>query len=148
MNFIIRTRIANTTKESVIKAFDRSMFLRLAPPFPKLELLRFDGCETGDEIHLQLGFILYKKKWVSQVTANGSKNNELYFVDEGSTLPPPLHYWKHYHGIHQEGTNVVVEDNVMYQSGNIILDILLYPFFYLLFFYRKPIYKKYLNGLK
>ena len=148
MNFVIRTIVPDTTKEGVLKAFDRSMFLRLAPPFPKLQVLRFDGCETTNEIHLELNLIFFKNRWTSLVTAHGSKNNELYFIDEGTTLPAPLQFWKHYHGIHQKGTYVVIEDNVTYRSGNKILDVLLCPFFCLIFIYRKPIYKKYLSGLK
>lgn len=148
MNFSVRTKIPNTTKEAVMKGLDRSLFLRLAPPFPKLKLLRFDGSERGNEIHLKLNFIFYKKIWISLVTEHGSNEQEIYFVDEGIALPPPLQFWQHRHFIFQVGPDVELEDNITYRSRNKGLDILLRPFFYFVFAYRKPIYKKYLSGLK
>ncbi len=143
MNFSIRTIIGVGTKEAVLAGFTNTLFLRLAPPFPKLKLLRYDGCDRGNEIHIQLNFFLYKSIWVSIVTENGTTANEFYFIDEGSIFPAPIKSWKHRHTIRQIGVLVEIEDNVTYSCGSKGLDILLYIPFCLLMLYRKPIYKNF-----
>ncbi len=142
MNFILRTTLENTTKEAVLNGFTKDFFLKLAPPFPRLTLLQFDGSEKGNEIHLELNMFVAKKKWISLVTENGSSEKISYFIDEGNLLPPPLKYWQHRHILHQSGTSVIIEDNVTYSTKSRLLNAFLLPFFYLLFLYRKPIYKK------
>ncbi len=74
MNFILQTKVQNTTKEAVLNGFTKDFFLKLAPPFPRLTLLRFDGSEKGNEIHLELNMFVMKKKWISLVTENGSSD--------------------------------------------------------------------------
>ncbi len=148
MNFIIKTIVESTTKEWVIAGFTSTLFLKLAPPFPRLEIVRFDGSEKGNEIHLQMDFIILKQRWVSVIIENGKTDTELYFVDEGTTLPSPLKTWKHRHVIRQINSSVEIEDNVTYSSGNKLIDYLLFPFLYALLFYRKPIYKDYFRSKK
>jgi ligand-binding SRPBCC domain-containing protein len=143
MNIRIVTNIGTNSKEKVLAAFDKKLFLQLAPPFPKLNLIRFDGSIKGNEIHLETDFILFKQKWVSLIVENGSSNNELYFVDEGTTLPFPLKYWRHRHIVRQLGVRVELEDNIHFSTKNKMADILLYLPFYLLFLYRKPVYKRF-----
>lgn len=143
MNFIVKTTVGPSTKETVLAGFTSNLFTSLAPPFPKLTLLRYDGCEKGSEVHLQLDFLFYKKNWISIITENGVTETELYFVDEGSVFPAPIKKWKHRHIIRQLNTTVEIEDNVTYSCRNRVLDILVFLPFYFLFLYRNPIYKNY-----
>ncbi len=142
MNIRIVTNIGTNSKETVFAGFDRKLFLQLAPPFPKLNLIRFDGSIKGNEVHLETNFILFKQKWISLIVENGSSESEVYFVDEGITLPFPLKYWRHRHIVRQVGPSVEIEDNLHFSTKNKMVDILLYLPFYLLFLYRKPVYKK------
>lgn len=143
MNIRIVTNIGTNSKETVFASFDRKLFLQLAPPFPKLNLVRFDGCTKGNEVHLETDFIVFKQKWVSLIVENGATENEIYFVDEGTTLPFPLKNWRHKHIVHQTGSSVEIEDNITFSTKTKVADILLYLPLYLLFLYRKPVYKRF-----
>ncbi len=143
MHFIVKTNIGSNTKEAVMAGFTSELFTSLAPPFPKLKLLRYDGCEKGNEVHLELDFFLYKRKWISVITENKFSSSELFFIDEGKLFPFPIKKWKHKHIIRQLGNSVEIEDNVTYSCGFLLLDLIVYLPFYLLFLYRKPIYLKY-----
>jgi ligand-binding SRPBCC domain-containing protein len=143
MNIRIVSNIGTNSKETVFANFDRKLFLQLAPPFPKLNLVRFDGCIKGNQVHLETDFILFKQKWISLIIENVSSENEIYFVDEGTTLPFPLKTWRHKHIVRQIGKQVEIEDNIRFSTKNKVADILLYLPLYLLFLYRKPVYKKF-----
>lgn len=45
----------------VMEGFTESLFSRLAPPFPPVKVLRFDGCKAGDIVDLELNFIFSSK---------------------------------------------------------------------------------------
>ena len=143
MNIRIITNIGTNTKEAVFAGFDRKLFLQLAPPFPKLNLVRFDGCTKENEVHLETDFILFKQKWISLIVENGSSENEIYFIDEGTTLPFPLKTWQHKHIVRQTENTVEIEDNIVFSTKNKVADILIYLPLYLLFAYRKPVYKRF-----
>ena len=66
------------------------------------------------------------------------------FVDEGKILPPPLKSWKHHHIIKKvSDTSSLIIDDIVFSSGNIWPDRLLYPFLKLQFLLRIPVYKRY-----
>lgn len=146
MNIRIVTNIGINSKENVFAGFDRKLFSRLAPPFPKLNLIRFDGCLNGDEVHLETDFIVFKQKWISLIVENNTSDTEIYFIDEGTTLPFPLKYWRHKHIVRQTGNTVEIEDNIRFGTKNKVADILLYLPLYLLFLYRKPVYKSFFKA--
>ena len=146
MNFSVKTIITNTTKEAVLGGFSSTLFLKIAPPFPKLKLMRYDGCEKGDEVHLQLDFFFYKTNWISVIVESGATETKLYFTDIGTTVPAPIKSWQHRHIIWQKESSVVIEDNVTYGCGNKLMEAILFIPFYLLFLYRKPIYKRYFHN--
>ena len=143
MNIRINTNIGINSKEKVFAGFDRKLFLQLAPPFPKLNLIRFDGCLKGDEVHLESDFIVFKQKWISLIVENNISDSEIYFIDEGRTLPFPLKTWRHKHIVRQIGNTVEIEDNISFDTKNKVADILLYLPLYLLFLYRNPVYKRF-----
>ncbi|WP_268122904.1 SRPBCC family protein [Roseivirga pacifica] len=128
--------------EEVIKGFDDKLFKKLSPPFPKANLLRFDGSKIDDLVCLELDFLFFKQKWASKITDAKQSDDYYEFVDEGIKLPFFLKFWKHRHIIYRQTDKTIIEDNIEFQSNNKVTTYILFPFFYLLFFYRKPIYKR------
>lgn len=94
-------------------------------------------------MHIDLGF----KVWVSLITESSVTEEECYFVDEGSQLPFPLRAWRHRHVIRKAGDTTVIEDNINFSSGLVLLDYLLYPSLYFMFWLRRPVYKKFFGAL-
>lgn len=142
MQFTITTRVEQPCK-TVFNGFNRDLFLALKPPFVPMRLLRFDGCNTGDEVHLHLGF---GQEWISVITESGSTPTGFYFIDEGKKLPFFLHSWKHKHSITAATDNPaesIITDNITFQSHNALLTRLLYPLLYVQFAWRKPVYRQF-----
>jgi len=144
MNIKIST-IVNQHYQNVSLGFNRDLFLALKPPLLPLQLLRFDGCKTGDEVHIQLGAGFLKTRWDAIITDDGESKEEIYFVDEGKQLPPILRKWKHKHRIINKGEQTEIVDDINYHTSSKIIDYLIYPIMYLQFRMRKPIYKKIFN---
>jgi ligand-binding SRPBCC domain-containing protein len=141
MNFQIRTAVGQDYRQ-VWQGFDQDLFGALAPPFPPVRLLRFDGSLRGDQVHLELNFLLFRQRWVSLITDQGEGPDEIYFVDEGTTLPFFLRSWRHRHRILRAGAGAVIIDDVTFASPAWLPSFLLFPALYLQFLYRKPIYQR------
>lgn len=142
MRVVLKTKIKGNHKK-IIKAFDRELFLALAPAFPPIELKQFTGSETGDKVHIH-----FKKPinsdWLSDIIDHGYEENRSYFVDKGVQLPFPLKFWEHHHIVEQIDKDFVyIIDDMRFKGPNIFITFLLYPFIYLGFLPRKRIYKKY-----
>ncbi|HEX8658131.1 MAG TPA: hypothetical protein VF690_11370 [Hymenobacter sp.] len=143
MHLIIRTAVAQPPAQ-VMAGFTRALFEALAPPFPQLRVLRFDGCRTGDHVDIELDTLVKRLRWTSLIVDAGQlPDGTLFFVDEGQQLPPPLRYWRHRHLIEPGpgGTSVVV-DNLEYRTASKMLDALLYPAMWAQFAWRQPIYRR------
>lgn len=143
MRLILKTEV-NQPLEQVKAGFNRKLFEALAPPFPKLRLLRFDGSSPGDRVELELNFGVKKQRWLSLITEEGGDPGTYYFVDEGQQLPAPLRNWRHKHilqSLPSGGTLIV--DQVDFYTGKDWLDLLVYPGLLLQFLYRKPVYKRF-----
>ncbi len=127
---------------TVLNAFDEQLFRKLAPPYPKLKLIRFDGSEPGDlvEIELQTGFKSFR--WSSLITHREVTNSEAYFIDQGQVLPPPLRFWRHKHLVTKQGAGSTIHDIITYSTGFKILDLFMYPLMRMQFGMRKPIYRR------
>lgn len=143
MKISIQTPV-NQSIESVWNGFTESLFTELAPPFPPVNLLRFDGSQQGDEVHIQLHFLLFKQLWISLITENIKTEEEIYFIDEGIKLPFFLSFWKHKHRIVKnknasEKHQTFIIDEIEFESP---FGFLIYPILYLQFLYRRPIYQK------
>ena len=138
----ITTHIPDKSPAEVWENFDRELLDKLNPPWVSAKLLRYDGNNPGDEVHLQLNFILFKQNWISIITDNNSSEGHYEFIDKGRQLPFFLKSWKHRHVItaYNNGTNIV--DDIHFSTSNLISDLLLYPVLYLQFWYRKPVYRK------
>lgn len=89
---------------------------------------------------------MFKQLWISRITSDFRSDYEIFFVDQGVKLPPPLKNWKHIHRLEKiDELNTYVVDDIEYSCGNKALDLLIYPALYLMFLYRKPIYKRELS---
>ena len=143
MHVTLRTAVAQPPAK-VMAGFTRELFIALAPPFPRLRLLRFDGCRTGDRVEIELDTLVKRLPWTSLIVDDGQlPDGTLFFVDEGQQLPPPLRYWRHRHLI-QPGLNggSIIVDDLEYRTASPLLDALLYPAMWAQFAWRKPIYRR------
>ncbi len=145
MRLIISTPV-NSTPMQVFRQFDQSLFLKLAPPFPPVKLIRFDGCRQGDVVSLQLNFLLFKQTWTSSITEQETTTEAIWFVDQGTQLPFFLTFWNHKHLIQKTEAGSEIVDEITFQSPWFLPEFLLYPVLWLQFVYRKPIYKKVFGG--
>lgn len=143
MHLLLQTPVRQPLAQ-VWAGFDRSLFDQLAPPFPPVEVVRFDGCLTGDVVHLRLNFIVFKQDWISDIVDQQTTTNEIFFVDEGTKLPFFLRYWHHRHRLVQDrktGGTLIIDD-ITFRTPSLLTDYLFYPLMWLQFAYRKPIYKR------
>jgi ligand-binding SRPBCC domain-containing protein len=146
MKLSLRTRVI-APLPAVWAGFNLSLFERLAPPFPPVRVLRFDGCQTGDVVSLELNFIFFRQRWTShiidqRIEPGGSQPAEIYFIDQGVELPFFLRTWHHKHRLIEHGSGTIIADEITYQTPYRLLDYLTYPLLWIQFAYRKPIYKR------
>lgn len=144
-HFFMRLKIVTPVQqdpEQVMKGFNQDLFTALAPPFPPVKLLRFDGSETGHVVSLELNFIFFKQVWTSHIIDHGSNAELTYFIDKGVKLPFFLRSWRHEHKIAKAPQGSHIIDQITYTTGTLITDWLMYPAMWVQFAYRKPIYKK------
>ncbi|RRB02743.1 SRPBCC family protein [Larkinella rosea] len=127
--------------------FTQTLFDQLSPPFPPVKVVRFDGCQKGDMVHLRLNFLLFRQDWISRITDQQATDQEIYFIDEGIQLPFFLAYWHHKHRIIRDGDQTRIADEIHFRTPSRLTDFLLYPIMYGLFAYRKPIYKRFFKPL-
>ncbi|MDB5270334.1 MAG: hypothetical protein JWP58_3374 [Hymenobacter sp.] len=143
MHVTLRTAVAQPPAV-VMAGFTRELFVALAPPFPRLRLLRFDGCHTGDRVEIELDTLVKRLPWTSLIVDDGVQpDGTHFFVDEGQILPPPLRFWRHRHLIQPGpyGGSVVV-DALEYRTASRLLDVVIYPAMWAQFAWRRPIYRR------
>lgn len=129
--------------KTVFTQFNRDLFLKLAPAFPKLTLIRFDGSLPGDVVIVELDFILFRQRWESLITERQETEKAAYFTDLGQKLPWPLRYWQHQHLVSENiSGGAIVSDVIQFKTFSKILDWLMYPVFKAQFAQRKPVYKR------
>ena len=146
MKILIKTKIEKNY-QILFSKFTIDLFKKLKPPVLNLTVERFDGCKKNDEVHLKMDlFGQLKQVWVSRITEDFRNDYEIFFVDEGIVLPPPLIKWKHIHRIEKinELSSYVVDD-IEYSCSNIFIEMAIYPALYAMFLYRNPIYKRELS---
>ena len=124
--------------------FDEKLFKALKPPGLALKVLRFDGCEVGHKVELELGRFL-KQRWTSHITEAQTSPDSWYFVDEsqGADLPFFLRTWRHEHRVQArpEGGSLII-DEINYQAP-LGFNLLLYTPLYFQFSLRKPVYRRF-----
>lgn len=139
MRFVLKTRV-NRPMQKTFAAFDRRLFEYLMPPGAKL--IRFDGSNEGDIVHLRLPIA---GEWMSRITASYQGKEMAYFVDEGAKLPLGIRDWRHRHIVREDGAGSIIEDDIEFSSGRRVLDWLMYPMLYLAFAPRRRRYQAYFN---
>lgn len=145
MHIVLKTQVEQSLPD-VWAGFDRTLFEKLSPPFPPVDVVRFDGCLKGDTVHLRLNFLLFRQDWISQIVDQQTSPNEIFFVDQGFQLPFFLTYWQHHHRLQcsadQAGDQTIIVDDIIFQTPFRLTDYLLYPLLWIQFAYRKPIYRR------
>lgn len=141
MIFKISTTV-NTALPSVKEGFNEDLFVSLNPPFPRVILQQFDGCSVGDIVSLELDFVFFRQVWTSEIVNENSSATSWEFIDEGRRLPFFVKSWRHIHRLTSIGKNTLITDHVTYSTGSSVTDWLVLPMYYLVFLYRKPIYKR------
>lgn len=145
MRVLIETPIPKNFRE-VFSQFNRELFVKLKPPFINLVVERFDGCKKGHEVHLSISSGFSTNKWISLITDFHEDENEIYFIDKGTLIPPPIKTWTHKHSIKKISENeCLVIDDIEFSTGNTLTDKIIYPALYAMFLLRKPIYKRELS---
>jgi ligand-binding SRPBCC domain-containing protein len=140
MKILFETNI-NAPLEFVKNGFNKELFDYLAPFFIGTTVVRFDGCHTSDEVHLEMGPL--KQKWVSVITHFEEDDQHWCFIDEGSILPWPLGRWKHTHLLKRVNNETLIIDDIVYECHHPLLNYLMYPFLWAVFAIRPRRYKKY-----
>ena len=142
MHLLLRTKV-NQPLPSVWKGFDRTLFDQLSPPFPPVDVIRFDGCAQGDVVHLRLNFLVFRQDWISLITEQKTTNEEIYFIDQGTQLPFFLTHWHHRHRLVRDSPDsTLIIDDIAFKTPFWFTDYLMYPLMWLQFAYRKPIYRR------
>lgn len=141
MKLAISTRV-DQDYITVKNGFNIDLFKKLSPPFPPVQLLRFDGSEKNDVVSMKIGFLFFTQMWTSKIVEAKATSNEFKFVDEGVELPFFLKSWRHTHRVTKMATGSMIRDQIEYTAPFGLLSIVLYPFLYLQFAYRIPVYKK------
>lgn len=145
MEILIRTEVNGNYKQ-VMERFDHDLFIALAPKFPKVELIQYDGSTTGDKVHIQ--FLFPKMDWISIITHDEINDKRAMFTDEGTTLPIGLKTWKHDHIVEKlDDNHSIIIDRINFSSYNTLFTFFMYPILYFSFIQRKPIYKSYFCNL-
>ena len=143
MHLLLRFRVAQPPAV-VAAGFTRDLFEALAPPFPKMHLLRYDGSHPGDVVAIELRVGPKRWRWTSLITAEGTlPDGTHYFVDEGQELPAPLRQWRHRHLLAPApgGGTFIIED-ITFGTGRRWLDWLIRPAMWAQFRLRGPVYKR------
>ena len=128
--------------QQVWKGFNHNLFDKLSPPFPPVKVVRFDGSNIGDEVHLELNFLLFSQQWISRIIDQKASEDEIYFIDKGIKLPFFLSYWHHKHRLVSTANGCKIIDEITFRTPSILTDYLFFPLLYFQFLYRKPIYRK------
>ncbi|KYG81525.1 hypothetical protein EV198_1716 [Roseivirga ehrenbergii] len=127
---------------NVKEGFNERLFIRLNPPFPKVELNRYDGCKSGDIVGLTLNFFLFKQEWISEIIDQTETEQRFEFIDVGKKLPSFFKRWRHKHIMERLESGTMIVDDIEYTTPFLLLNYILYPLIYFQFIYRIPIYKK------
>lgn len=145
-SFKIQTKIG-ASMPFVWSQFNEALLRKISPPFPKVNIQRFDGCNEGDLVILEINLFFIQVVWSSKIIHSKQDSKQSVFIDEGITVPFGINIWKHEHSIIKiDDSQCYIEDFVTYKTSNVFLDIILFPFLWGMIFYRKPFYQKYLTN--
>lgn len=135
--------------KTVVRGFNRDLFLSLKPPGVSIDLQRFDGCKAGDEIHILLKQPGFTSQWISHITQDQQTEKQWFFVDEGKVLPWPLKAWKHLHKVEYLSENsCLIVDDIDFKCASRALEWLVYPVLWSTFAIRPKLYQKFFKDFQ
>ena len=137
------TTIVEQDMKSVFAQFDNKLFDALQPPFPPVEILRFDGSKIGDEVHVKLFTGWKKEVWKTRITERVTSEVECYFADEGYQQPWFLKFWKHRHRVRSAANGCIIIDDIQLAFPNAAVAAMFYPVIYGQLAWRRHIYRRY-----
>lgn len=143
MRIRFQTKVSGDYQQ-VFNSFDQKLFEYLKPPGQLAELIRFDGSEKGDLVHIRFKFPT-QSDWVSEIVENSFEEDKCYFIDVGTQLPFGLRSWRHKHIVHKADENSLIEDSIKFEGTNWLIGLFLYPGLWFTFYLRKGKYRKYFN---
>ncbi len=144
----IKTKVKGCPTK-IIRHFDEELFMKLNPPFIKVELNQFDGCKKDSDLKLTTNFLGLYQYWHNKVIDRFDSDNLVYFIDEGVEMPFPITKWIHKHKIVKiDDQNSYIVDDIEYICSNPIFEFFSYPAIFITMFYRKPIYVDVFNNLE
>lgn len=127
--------------------FNEELLKKISPPFPSVQIIRFDGCSKGDLVILEINLLIHKVIWSSHITHSKQDTIKSIFIDEGIRVPFGIKKWKHEHSIVKiDDAHCYIQDFVTFKTAFTFLDLIIFPFLWGMMFYRKPFYKKYLTA--
>ena len=133
--------------EEVRRGFDEKLFNFLKPAWMPSQLIRFDGCAPGDQVHLRVGPL--GQAWESTITGQTDSEQGWSFTDEGKVLPWPLKRWHHHHRVDRVSPkDSLIVDDISFDCGTRVLSLLTWPMLWLVFSVRPNKYKSYFQGKK
>lgn len=141
MRIQVKTQVEQDVA-SVKAGFTQDLFLALNPPFPKVDLLQFDGCKKGDVVSLKLKFPFFSQVWTSDIIEDSYSDEKWLFLDVGIKLPFFLKTWVHRHIVLKDGDGSLIVDDIDFTTGTFLTDLIFYPGLLSQFMYRKSKYKK------
>ncbi|GAB4421222.1 MAG: hypothetical protein OHK0039_35730 [Bacteroidia bacterium] len=126
-----------------MQRFDRDLFVQLSPPGMRVSLLRFDGSQPGDRVHLRLHLpLLPAQDWISEITEAGDDGRQAWFVDEGRQLPFFLADWRHRHIVEAVPGGCRIVDAIAFRTPRWLPAPLLWPVMWAQFAWRGPVYRR------
>jgi ligand-binding SRPBCC domain-containing protein len=128
--------------EKVIRNFNIDLFRKLKPPLTSLKILRYDGNQKGDEVHLKIGVLFFKSTWFSKISDTWNHNKEWGFEDRGIKLPFFLKSWKHKHRISKLKNSCIIIEDIDFEPKWRIFRSLIRHILYLQFKTRKKVYQR------
>lgn len=129
----------------VAAQFNQDLLLKLKPPLLTMNLIRYDGQYRGDALVFAVGIGKFTQNWEGEITNHRYTQKDWLFCDEGKRLPHPLKTWKHTHALFEKGSITLIIDRVHFTGKNKIYSLLLCLPIALMFWMRKPLYKRWLS---
>ena len=137
VKLVLKTNVQQSPPE-VWAGFNQSLFEKLAPPFPRIRLLRYDGSTAGCTVEVELNFMFFRQIWQSDITEQSETKDEIWFIDQGSRLPFFLKFWRHRHRLLRIESGTQIVDDIEYRTGSSVMDYLMFPLMWAQFAYLRP----------
>ena len=146
MKILLKSRVKKDFHR-VVSGYNEALFRFLMPPLGLLRLLRYDGQNPGDIVHLRFGIplindfkVVIRNAWTSP--------KEYRCADRGLVMPFGIRFWQHTHRVVSlNENNTALIDLIEFKTDWWLLDLLIYPLLFLFFLPRTWQYARYYKQL-